>query len=209
MKKMIGFFFVLTIMLVATNSQASFITSSGDAALAGASVDDMSGWLSGNWSGASSTDLSYVADDNHLRFSSTYSGSYNTTGQSLNNGTYSDPGFSSLTITFNHGTSGFGFNWGAAEDFASWQLAAYDAGDTLLESYALPSTGSSNAGEFYGIAASNISYAKLSWGGDYDWVFIDNMTYATTSAVPEPSTIVLLGAGLLGLAFVARRRNEA
>jgi hypothetical protein len=36
-----------------------------------------------------------------------------------------------------------------------------------------------------------------------------NLTFSATSAVPEPGTILLLGGGLLGLAFYGRRRMKA
>ncbi len=208
MRKVIGALFVLVFIFVSTPSHAYFITSSGDASLTGASVDDFEGWTAGaSWAGAYGADISYVANDNHFGLLSDFSGLYNTSGQYLDNNNYEDNGFSSLTITFNNGTAAFGFNWGAAEPWAAWELTAFDASDTLLESYILPSTGPSNAGEFFGIAADNISYATLSWGGEYDWIFIDNMTYATNAPVPEPSTILLLGGGLAGLAFYRRKRK--
>ncbi len=55
----------------------------------------------------------------------------------------------------------------------------------------------------------NPTTGKLTGGSDFDFndmiVLVDNIT---TSTVPEPGTIVLLGAGLLGLGFYGRRRSQ-
>ena len=185
-------------------ASASFITSSGDASLSGGNVIDFEDQTLGTYTSLTIDDVTFSADDNNLRLDDTYQ-QYNQTGIYLDNGTYAGNGFSSLSINFDGGTSAFGFNWGMAESFASWELTAYDASDTLIESYVLPSTGASSAGEFYGIAASGISYATLSWSGSYDWIGIDNFTYQ--AAVPEPATLGLLTLGLLGLTM--SRKNKA
>jgi len=43
--------------------------------------------------------------------------------------------------------------------------------------------------------------------GDESWG-IDNLSVDTTSVVPEPSTLLLFGAGLLGLGGIAWRRHR-
>lgn len=45
------------------------------------------------------------------------------------------------------------------------------------------------------------------FSGDGAHFAMDNFTYNDVSAVPEPSTVLLLGAGLLGAAMVGRRKR--
>ena len=180
-----------------------FINSPGDPALAGAWVDDMSTWPPGEWVAAIYVGhYSAEAQDNHSRFDSTYAGDYNMTGQYLDNGTYGNKGFSALKLTFYGGASAFGFHWGASDN--TWSLTAYDAGNNVIEAHNLPITKSSNAGEFYGLAACNIAYAILANAGGYDWVMIDDLHIAT-GVVPVPGAVWLLGSGLVGLLGIGRK----
>jgi len=139
-----------------------------------------------------------------------YSGSYNTTGYSLQN-TYNNNAFSSLMISFATPTSAFAFNWGAAD--TNWTLAAYTSGGTLIESQDILPTKGTNNGDFDGLSDAGISYVILSVDQSVlatslpDYVFIDNFTYgAASSSVPEPASMLLIGAGLAGL-LVARKRG--
>ncbi|CAB1062298.1 hypothetical protein D1BOALGB6SA_7074 [Olavius sp. associated proteobacterium Delta 1] len=61
--------------------------------------------------------------------------------------------------------------------------------------------------DFYLEFASPVTMLRFSDGGVH-WVAVDNMTLTTvtTAPVPEPSTMLLLGAGLLGIAGVGRKR---
>jgi hypothetical protein len=45
-------------------------------------------------------------------------------------------------------------------------------------------------------------------GGEYWSGILQSVTYNGTSAVPEPATAVLFGAGMLGLAGLLRRRRR-
>ena len=206
MKKILVFLCSILLVFALTGTAgATFITSSGDASLTGATVIDFEDQAMGTYTSITVGDVTFSADNNHLQIDNTYQG-YNQSGIYLDNGTYSNNGFGSLKIEFATSTTAFGFTWGMAESWASWQLAAYDSADNLLESYALPSTGPSSAGEFYGIAVGDIAYAQLSWNGAYDWVAIDDFTYQGSAAVPEPATMLLLGAGLIGLAGFGRKK---
>ncbi len=193
-------------LFLATSAQAAFITSSSDASLAGANVIDFESTALGTYTSITVDDVTFTANDNHLRIDNTYQ-QYNQQGIYLDNGTYNNNGFGTMTMNFAGGTDAFGFTWGMAESFAQWDLSAFDAANNLLESHILPSTGPSSAGEFFGIASAGIAYATLSWTGSYDWIAVDNFTYTTTS-VPEPSALLLLSVGLLGLGATTLKRKK-
>lgn len=184
------------------------ITSSSDAALVGATVIDFEDQTMGTYGTITIGDITFSGVGGHFRIDDDYQ-QYNATGIYLDNGTYVNNGFGTLRIDFANTTNAFGFNWGMAESFATWTLYAFNSSDNLIESYNLPSTGPSSAGEFYGLADSGISYAMLSWDGAYDWIAIDNFTYASDVApVPEPATMFLLGSGLLGLAGFRKKARK-
>jgi len=78
----------------------------------------------------------------------------------------------------------------------------YDASNTLIESYVLTflTGGGQNTGMFLGFQETTpIKYFTLSDA----YIGITNLT---TQAVPEPSSLLMLGSGILGLLGVARRK---
>jgi hypothetical protein len=137
-----------------------------------------------------------------------YAGEFNTTGYSLQN-TYNNNSFDTLQINFATPTSAFAFNWGAAD--TPWTLSAYNSSHVLIESVDIAPTSGGNAGDYDGLSDAGISYVILTVDQARlatslpDYVFIDNFTYAGASSIPEPTTMLLLGAGLAGL-FLKRKR---
>jgi hypothetical protein len=94
---------------------------------------------------------------------------------------------------------------------ANITLAVYDSTNTLLESLTLNGTyqgsGDLDAG-FIGLQEStNIAKATVtSNGGSFNFS-IDNVRFEGAAAVPEPASLVLMGAGVVFLAGSALRRR--
>jgi hypothetical protein len=53
-----------------------------------------------------------------------------------------------------------------------------------------------------------LAFEDLSTGSDWDYNDMVVMVESVTN-VPEPTTLTLLGAGLIGLAFARRKRDDA
>jgi hypothetical protein len=193
------------------------ITDPLDSALAGGSVIDFGSQAVGTYDSLAIDTVTFTADDKTFQIGSTYSGSYNTSGQYLGNTT---TGFSAITFSFSSTVDAFGFNWGGSD--TTWTLTAYDPSDNPLESYNIPAVGSSNSGDFFGLAVNDIAYATLGQNGSWsqlsflglaslglnlnDEIFIDNFSYANDALpTPEPATMLLFGSGLIGLGAVRRK----
>jgi PEP-CTERM motif-containing protein len=205
-KKLIFLCAVMFVFGMVSSAMAIPINNSSDPALTGANVIGFEDQVLGLYTDLTIDDVTFTGNNGTFQIDSVMGGDFNTSGIYLENELN---GFNSFTFSFSSTVTGFGFNWGASNE--DWELTAYDASDNFLESYTLPQVWWDNNGEFYGIATANIAYATLIqtttvYDNPTDWILIDNFTYQGSEPVPEPSTILLMGAGLLGLVGYNRKR---
>lgn len=191
-------------------STAALINGQGmptdDSNLSGGTVIDFESTGTVNVPSLSLSGVTFTANSD-IEVDSDFAGSYNTRGR-FHITTHSDYDPYSYRFDFDTSVSAFGFLWGAAD--YNWTLTAY-SGSTMLESYQIAPTRSSNAGDYYGIANSlGMTHATLALDSARDYIFIDNFTYkAGGDPIPEPATLLLFGTGVTGLLIGGRlRRNR-
>ena len=117
-----------------------------------------------------------------------------------------------ISILFSVPVAGVGLTGGYFDGLGSTTIEAYDVNGNILGSI----TNSALGFEFYGLADSTgqnvIAGISFFITGDEPAGFeIDNVTFGAADvinpAVPEPSGLLALGAGLLGLLASLRRRS--
>ena len=139
-------------------------------------------------------------------------------------------GSTKITLTFTGAITGFGIDAQTSNAGAyGVTIQAYNSSGTLIgtASNSGTSTGRSTNGKFNEAAfagltstAGNISYvvitatgANTSAGFAIDtsliYHFANSQISGNSQATPEPGTLGLLGAGLVGLGWVRRRRSQA
>lgn len=167
--------------VLASAAFASPVTSEADPALADATLVDFESETVGTYYAYQGGYTTLVGNVNlyaarlYIEADPRFAGLYNTRGAKyLTNGAPTR-GFN---FTFASPVSAFGFNFGASD--VAWTLTAYDANDTVIETVIIPPTFSSNAGNFFGVAAPGIASATLSQGPGIrtaDVVFVDNLKF--------------------------------
>lgn len=141
-----------------------------------------------------------------------FSGSFGT--NAVYNYTFQQVNAALLQLDFTGGTSAAVFNYTTAIDpgaaTAAATFRAYKNGvqvGVFVNDFAA-STAQSR-GLFWGFEFTNgTTFDRLTIEGNPAAFGIDNLQVAQLTTVPEPSTVVLLAAGLLGLGVTARRRSR-
>lgn len=196
--------FVLAGLVMTSQSQAQIaITNDTAPALNGATLEDFSSAATGDYASLLLNGVTFTAPGSTVRVQNTYAGSYNTTGNYLDNTT---AGAATININFSSPQAVVGFNYGALDVY--WQLSAYDISDNLIYSAIVAPNHGSNAGDFIGIGSTsrNITRATFASGTDGDPIFLDNLR-TSINPVPEPSTFALAGLGGGLILLLLRRRN--
>lgn len=191
----------ITFLLSETSFATSIITNSNDPILSGSTLIDFESVAAGDYASFNTNGVTFSGDNSSTLTVCTGCGGgvFGDTGKSLNNRNGNN-----FTITFDNLVSAWGIQGGAFN--VGWSYIAYDSSHNVLlnDTFA-----NSCCGPFFdGIAANGIKSINLISNGD--WVVFDNMKYVSqgsSSSVPEPATVSLIGLGLAGMAI--RRRKSA
>jgi hypothetical protein len=212
---------IAAVLSAATQARATFLVGTSpnpdtNPSLAGGSVIDFDSAPTGSFSSLTIGNVTFGEVGDDFTIGNAFIGQFNNYGtQSLYNpNTDSNDNFdlTSFTFQFSSPVSAFGFNSGASN--SDWTLSAYSSSHTLIESDVLPQTEFDNGGDYFGIAAPDISFVTLTEDPNYtagDYIFIDNFTTVAGSVVaPAPdtaSTALLLILGLVAVVGASHRRH--
>jgi len=187
-------------LALASSANATIITSTADAALAGATVQNFDAVAPGTYASLALPGVTIVGNGGSMSIDNV-NGNFGRGGLNLNN----PSGFpASFDLLFSSPVTAFGIYGGAVN--GPWVYTAFDAANHRLES--ITTAGACCSAMFYGIA-NRAGIARVSLEGPVDWVIFDDLYIGPEPAkVPEPASITLFGAALAGLA-AARRKDKA
>ncbi len=196
---------------LASATPISGAIASGDltSVLPGGVVVDFDAGPTGDFASVVDGAVTFASTGAPLTVGSDFNGSFNSRGvNSLLTGFDLEP--DAFEITLASPVSAFAFLWGASDNI--WTMDVYNSANVLLESIALAAVFGSNNGDYYGATGADIARIVLTDTLDNfvdgDYVFLDNFTYLTRGTnVPEPTTLLLMGAGLVGMGLHRRGKR--
>lgn len=116
-----------------------------------------------------------------------------------------------VRFTFATAVSSVGAIINYAPGFGTPTIRALDASNNVIATFGLIgpasiSTTGLNAGAFRGISSTSANISSFEISGSY--IATQNLSASGLTTVPEPSTIALVGAGLLGIVVLRRRARR-
>jgi hypothetical protein len=191
--KKINSLVAFSLLAISNLSYATTITSIADPALTGATLIDFNGPYS-NLAPIQSVLQSPISTSNFAQL------------RQLSSGNFDVEIFNRITFDFDTPISAFALNLDL-DSLTPWELSVYDSANILIEAI------STSTSTFFGISddsgrgISSASIKGIFTGSRPDeYAHIDNIYYATPSAVPIPGAALLFGSALIGFLGFKRRQ---